>query len=244
MRAAETVERYDMLPRGSAVLAAFSGGADSSALLHFLCSVRGKRGLRVFAAHVNHGLRGAEADRDEAFVRGVCRAWGVPLFAARVNVRAEAEKTGESEELCGRRLRYAFFEKTAAALGARIATAHTLSDCVETILFNLARGTGLSGLCGIPPVRGNIVRPLIETTRAEVEAYCRENGLDFVTDSTNFSRVYGRNRVRLDVVPALRTINPSLEKAVLREIRLFAADEAFLRGETEKLLARAAVPDG
>lgn len=244
MQALKTLERFDMLSDGDAVLAAFSGGADSTALLHLLCGLREERRLRVYAAHVNHGLRGEEAARDEAFARTCCKAWNVPLFVLHADVRAEAEKTGESEELCGRRLRYAFFSEKAVDLGAKIATAHTLSDSVETLFLHLARGTGLTGLCGIPPVRGNIVRPLIETTRAEVEAYCTAHGLEYMTDSTNFSRAYGRNRVRLDVVPALRALNPALEQTLLRDMRLFAQDEAVLSGMTQALLRDAAVPCG
>lgn len=242
MRARETIERFDLFADGDTVVAAFSGGADSTALLHLLCALREERGLRVYAAHVNHGLRGEEAARDESVVRARCQAWNVPVFVLRVDVRAEVAKTGESEELCGRRLRYAFFEEKAAALGAKIATAHTLSDSVETLFLNLARGTGLAGLCGIPPVRGNIVRPLIETTRAEVEAYCAAHHLEYVTDSTNFSRAYGRNRVRLDVVPALRALNPALERTLLRDMRLFSQDESVLNGMTQALLRDAEVP--
>lgn len=244
MKARETIARYGMFTEGDAVLAGFSGGADSSALLHLLCALREERGLRVYAAHVNHGLRGEEAARDEQFVRERCRDWNVPLCVLHADVRAEARRSGESEELCGRRLRYAFFAEQAAVRGAKIATAHTLSDSVETMLLNLARGTGLAGLCGIPPVRGNIVRPLIETTRAEVEAYCAAHGFAYVTDSSNSSRAYGRNRVRLDVVPALRTLNPSLEQTFLRNLRLFREDEALLEEWTEALLRDAAVPDG
>ncbi|ADU27795.1 tRNA lysidine(34) synthetase TilS [Ethanoligenens harbinense] len=244
MQARDTMKTYHLLAPGDAVLAAFSGGADSTALLHLLCALREEWGLRVFAAHLNHGLRGEEADRDEAFVRARCVEWGVPCFVRRTDVRAEAARTGESEELCGRRLRYAFFAEQAEALGAKIATAHTLSDSVETMLLNLARGTGLAGLRGIPPVRGNIVRPLIETTRAEVEVYCAAHGLNYVTDSTNFSRAYGRNRIRLDVVPALRALNPALERTLARDMRLFARDEAVLEDLTASLLRAAAVPGG
>lgn len=244
MKARETIARLGLLPRGSAVVAACSGGADSTVLLHLLCALRGELGLRVFAAHVNHGLRGAEADRDEAFVRARCKAWGVPLYVLHADVRAEAARTGESEELCGRRLRYAFLARVAALFGARIATAHTLTDSAETFFLNLARGTGLAGLCGIPPVRGRVVRPLIETTRAEVEDYCREHRLAYVNDSTNASRVYARNRARLDVLPAFAQLAAAPERALARAMRLLAQDEAALEALTDALLAQAAVPGG
>ena len=239
MKAPETVKKFHLLKTGDTVVVAFSGGADSSALLHWLCKERDVHKLTVYAAHIHHGLRGKEADRDEAFVRRCCEKWKVSLFVLHVDVRVEAARTGESEETCGRRLRYAFLEQKAGELHAKIATAHTLSDSIETVLFHLTRGTGLAGLRGIPASRGKIIRPLIETTRAEVEEYCARNTLSFVTDSTNFSHTYARNRIRLDVIPVLRGINPSLERTFSRNMRLFASDEAFLREETERLLKRA-----
>ena len=199
---AQTAERFAMLPEGGAVVAGVSGGADSMALLFYLLKIAPERGISVCAAHLNHGLRGEEAERDEDFVRSYCAAHGVECRVRRADVRAEAARTGQSEETCGRSLRYAFFAELAQERGARIATAHTLSDNVETVLLNLARGTGLSGLCGIPPVRDGIVRPLLFLTRAQTEAYCRENGVPFVTDSTNLTPAYARNPVSYTHLPA------------------------------------------
>ena len=235
LKALDTIRRCRMLPEGSAVLAAVSGGADSMTLLHLLCSLREPLRLRVSAAHVNHGLRGAQADRDEAFVRAACARMGVPLEVLRADVAAQAARTGESVEECGRRIRYAFFAKQAERLNARVATAHTLSDSIETVLLNFARGTGLRGLCGIPPVRMQggvcIIRPLIECTRREIEAYCAENAVAFVTDSTNFSRRYTRNRIRLDAMPVLYGVNPALDRAALRLLHTLREDEDYLESQ-------------
>lgn len=238
------VRRYGLLARGDAVLAGVSGGADSMALLHVLCALRQPLGLKIYAAHVNHGLRGAEADRDEAYVRRMCALWGVELFVCRTDVRAEVRRTGETEEEAGRRVRYAFFARTADRLGAKIATAHTLSDSIETMLFHFCRGTGLRGLRGIPPRRGRIVRPLIECTRADVEEYCAANGIRYMTDRTNFDRRYARNRIRLDVVPQLYRLNPAFARAARRAQRSLLADEEYLAAQAAEQFRRLRREDG
>ena len=238
------VRRYGLLAPGDEVLVGVSGGADSMALLHVLCSLRPSMGLAVYAAHVNHGLRGAQADRDEAYVRRICADWKVELFVCRADVRSEAARRGETVEEAGRRVRYAFFGRTADMLGAKIATAHTLSDSIETMIFHLCRGTGLRGLRGIPPRRGRIVRPLIECTRADVEAYCAAHGIRYRTDCTNFDRRYTRTRIRLDVVPALYGINPAFDRAARRAQRSLREDEAFLSGLAARRLEKARGEDG
>ncbi len=209
----ETLEQNRMLEGCGRVVAAFSGGADSTMLLHLLSRLLPGR---VTAAHVNHNLRGAESDRDEQHVRTFCRDHGIPLAVHSAQVAQEAERKGESVEECGRRIRYAFFDSLLEGEGDRIATAHTLSDRAETMLFHLMRGTGVRGLQGIPPVRDRIIRPLIRITREEVEAYCREYGLSFVQDSTNFETLYARNRIRLQVMPVLKEQNPQVLRAMER----------------------------
>ena len=208
----ETVKRtiadHAMLAPGETVLLALSGGADSVALL---CALRAL-GYPVRAFHLNHCLRGAESDRDEAFCRALCERLGVPLTVERIDVRAQT--AGEGIEAAARRIRYE--RLAAAAQGAKIATAHTADDNLETMLFHLARGTGPKGLAGIPPVRDGVIRPLIGVERAQVEAYLAELGQDYVTDSTNLADSYTRNRIRHGVVPALRQINPEAGRAALR----------------------------
>ncbi len=213
-KALKTVEKYNMLSYGDKIVIGLSGGADSSALFHFLVTLREKYGLTIIACHVNHMLRGAEADRDESFVRSLCESEGVEFKLLRVDVAAIAQRNKESTEKCGRDIRYAFFDEIASSCGGKIATAHTASDNAETVLFNMTRGCGIKGLCGIPPVRDNIIRPLIEVTRSEIEEYCNRNGLKYVDDSTNFTREYTRNKLRLDVVKVLKEINPSFEATV------------------------------
>lgn len=244
LKALDTIAQYKMLDGFSRVLAGVSGGADSMAMLHLLCSLRGKTGLIIFAAHVNHGLRGEEALRDERYVTEICKKWGVPLFVLHADVRGEAKRSGESVEEAGRRVRYEFFARVAGENDAVIATAHTLSDCTETILINFTRGTGLRGLCGIPPVRDGIIRPLIRDTRKETEEYCAQNGIQYVNDSTNFERAFARNKIRLDVLPVLREINPSLEQSVCRLMDNLSVDNAFLSEEAENALLRATTTKG
>jgi len=238
----ETIKSCDMVRQGDRVYVALSGGADSVALLHLLCGLRSRLGCSVCALHLNHRLRGAESRRDELFVRRLCRRLQVPLAVGRAPVKKLAQKHGLSVEECARRVRYAFFYRHAAGENAKIATAHTCSDTVETILINLTRGTGLRGLCGIPPVRGKIVRPLIGCTRGEVERYCARHGLPYVTDSTNLRDDYTRNRIRHHVIPQLKRQNPRFEAQVADMAGMLRADADYLEqcaGEALKSLALA-----
>ena len=234
-KALGTIRENGMLQRGH-VLVGVSGGADSVSLLHLLMSLRYAFGFSLEAAHVHHGLRGEEADRDERFVRELCDRWNVPLHVLHADVAAEAAKTGEGLEECGRRVRYAYFASLAEG---EIATAHTRDDNAETVLLHLMRGSGLRGLCGISPVRGNLIRPLLDCSRADVEAYCAEHGLSFVTDSSNESAAFARNRVRHEVLPAMRTINPAVSDALVRCAGALARDADYLDERTAELLTGA-----
>ena len=205
-----TISDYMMLETGENVLVALSGGADSTALLLSLREL----GYPVRAFHLNHCLRGAESDRDEAFCRRLCEKLGVELTVERVDIAAAAGDSAVEET--ARRIRYARLEH--AAHGAKIAVAHNADDNLETMLFHLVRGTGAKGLTGIPPVRGRIIRPLIEVERREIEAFLRERGQDFVTDSTNADTAYTRNRLRQEVVPVLRELNPQAAQAAGRDL--------------------------
>jgi len=225
-KALAVIERYQMLAPGATVVVAFSGGADSIALLYFLNSKKNDYNINVIAAHVNHGIRGKEADEDENFVKQYCEKISVDLKVLHANIPAISEQTGESEEECGRRIRYEFFESIDK--NALIATAHTQSDNAETVLFNLTRGTALKGLCGIPAKRGNIIRPLIECSRQDIEDYCERNELDFVTDSTNSETQYSRNRIRHNVISELKQINPLFTDAVGRCVSSIKQDNELL----------------
>ncbi|NLB37098.1 MAG: tRNA lysidine(34) synthetase TilS [Clostridiales bacterium] len=229
-----TIDKYKMLENCSCVIVAVSGGADSVALLSILNCLKSRYGIRVIAAHVNHCLRGEESDRDESFVRDFCNKNSIELHVLRKDIKKLAKQTGLGLEECGRNIRYEFFNSI--SYGALVATAHTLNDRVETMLFNLSRGSTLRGLCSIPAVRGNIIRPLIDCSREEIEEYCSNNKIQYVTDSTNTNTEFARNRIRHNVVSELKKINPALEAAVLRCITSISEDEDFLSITAEKLV--------
>jgi tRNA(Ile)-lysidine synthase len=237
-----TIETHAMFADGDQIFVALSGGADSVALLLVLVQESTCRNWTVRAIHINHHLRGAESSRDEEFCSTLCRKLGVPLSVVDVDVTAYCEMNKHlSIETAARELRYDAFERLPQG---KIATAHTLSDSVETMLFNLVRGTGLDGIRGIPPVRGRIVRPLIEVTRGQVENFCQQCGQSFVIDSSNASPKFTRNRLRLDVVPVLKEINPSFEAAAGRLMRLAAGDINYLEQAADHLLRSATEPSG
>ncbi len=226
-----------LLPPGSRVLCAVSGGADSMCLLHLLWSRREELGLEVLAAHYEHGLRGEEALRDAAFVEGWCRERGIPCAVEHGDVAAQAARTRRGLEETARELRYAFLERTADRLGCdKIATAHNADDNAETLLLHLVRGSGAAGLGGIPPARGRIVRPLLELSREEIEAYLAENGVAHVEDSSNASDAYSRNLLRHQVLPVLRQLNPRFAAAALRTAELLRQDEACLSALAEDFI--------
>ncbi len=211
--------------KNARIVVACSGGADSMCLLHLLLTVRNELGIKLEAAHVNHGIRGAEADSDEDYVRAFCDGNNIILHSLKVSVPDIAEKTSESIELCARRIRYEFFDSLNADY---VATAHTASDRIETMLMNLVRGSSLSGLCSIPAVRGNIIRPLIDFTREDIENYCKINSLIFVTDSTNLTDEYTRNKFRHNVVSQLKIINPAFEKNAVKCIKKLNEENDYL----------------
>ena len=227
------VKRFSLLSGGERVTVALSGGADSVSLLFALLRLQKRLDITVSAAHFNHMIRGAEADRDEAFARSLCERLGVPFISGRGDVPKYAAENKISEEAAAREMRYAFLEKT----DGLVATAHTSSDNFETVLFNLTRGAALGGLCGIPPKRGKFIRPLLFCTREDVEQYCRENSLDFITDSTNLSDDYTRNNIRHNVIPVLKEINPSAETAVMRTVLSLSETSDFITGIADRFLS-------
>ena len=242
LKVKQTIERHHMLASGDTVLVALSGGADSMALLNVLYSLKDEYSLTLCAAHFNHGIRGDEAKRDEDFCVDVCREMGIELFVGSADIPALAKQKGIGVEECGRQERYAFFEHVAP--NAKVATAHTLSDCEETFLFNLARGASLKGLTSIPPVRDNIIRPLIDCSRDEIENYCEQNSIEFVTDSTNLEDEYTRNRIRHKTVPELKNINGSFDSAFSRCVNSLREDDELLTMLSNAAVERARLADG
>ena len=198
-------EKYQMLISEDRVIVGVSGGADSVCLLLVLLEMQRDKGFDLVAVHVNHGLRGVEADADEAFVKHFCEKRGVPLEIYHKDVRAIAKERKQSAEEAGREVRRDCFEKARIKHGGtKIALAHHQNDNAETFLFRLARGTGLKGLGGMAPVKGEYIRPLLCVDRDEIEAYLSEQDISYCTDASNASDEYARNRIRNHVIPFLQ----------------------------------------
>lgn len=226
------------------VLVAVSGGPDSMALLHTLLHWP-MSNLLVSAVHMNHGLRGETAKRDEEFVRRTCSEWCVPLTVFHENVAEYAAQENLTLEEAGRVLRYDRFDSLRRSVCADyLLTAHTASDQAETLLMHLARGCGLDALCGIPAQRDRIRRPMLSCTREEVLSYCQEYAVPFVTDETNDDPRFTRNRIRHQVLPALESVNPSVTTALLRFHEHISGDIAYLNELAETLLNEATTESG
>lgn len=198
----DLIRRYDMIRTGDTVFCAVSGGADSVALLFSLYLLKEKLGITLKAAHFNHKLRGGESDEDEAFVRELCARYDIELHTGSGNVTAGKKGL----EAAAREARYAFLE----SLPGKIATAHTAGDNAETVLLHMVRGTGLKGLGGIAPVRGQIIRPMLTVTRQQILDFLLEYALSYREDSSNGTDAFLRNRLRRHVMPLLEQENPQL----------------------------------
>ncbi len=228
-----------MIPHGALVLAAVSGGPDSMCMLHILKELAPSAGFSVAAAHFDHRLRGSESDGDREFVERWCTENGIRLYVGHGDVKAQAEASGCGTEETARRMRYAFLGETAAAAGADvIATAHTADDNCETVIMNIVRGSGTGGVGGIPPVRGNIVRPLLFASRGDVMNYIAENGIPYRTDSTNLCDDYTRNRIRHSVMPVLKEINPALCGHISSLSQLAREDDQYLSSLADDFIER------
>ena len=214
------IRQYDMVQPGDTVVCAMSGGADSAALLFGLYLLKDKLEFSLEAAHFNHHLRGEESDRDEAFVRSFCDRYDIPLHLGGGEIR-----TGKKGlEAAARDARYAFLR----SIPGKIATAHTADDNAETVLLHLIRGTGLKGLGGITPVSGNVIRPMLLVTRAEVEEFLEEWCLSHIEDSSNKTDAFLRNRIRHHVMPLLRQENPRIAENLSAMALRLRVDEEYL----------------
>ena len=226
MLSQDLIRAYHMLPNEGIVLCAVSGGADSMCLLTWLTELSEKYGFSVAAAHFNHGLRGGAGGAGRGIRARAMRRARYSLLRRARRRGGRGAREGWSVEEAGRNLRYAFLEETAEKIGAvRIATGHNRSDNAETVLMNLIRGTGLTGLAGIRPVRGILIRPLLESGREEIEAYLKANHVPHVEDESNGSGAYTRNRFRLEILPALRAVNPRAEENIAKTAMLLRQDE-------------------
>jgi len=225
--------------RGGSIVVGLSGGADSVALLDALVSLQRRRSFRVVAAHLDHGLR-PDSAADAAFCASLCARLGVPLRVGAADVRARTRTERGGLEAVARRERYAFLRRVGAEEGASaIAVAHTLDDQAETLLLRLLRGAGATGLGGMRPRSGEIVRPLLGVSRTEVLAHLRERDLPWREDPTNADLAHRRNRVRHELLPYLESrYNPSVRRVLARSAGLLAEEAAHVRGEAIRLLER------
>ncbi len=228
----------DMIAYNDKIIVGLSGGADSVALTYFLYEISKYYNLEVMGCHINHGIRGNEADADQEFVRIYCDKLNIKLFEMKVNLTEVAASSKMSLEEIGRNVRYKFFKECSEKYNAKIATAHTMSDNAETVILNLIRGSGLKGLCGIPATRENIIRPFINFTREEIEKYCEENSLAFVVDSTNLLDDYSRNLVRHKIIPIICNINPNFLSTINRNCDIILEDEMYLNGIVEDAIKK------
>ncbi|MFQ6066450.1 MAG: tRNA lysidine(34) synthetase TilS [bacterium] len=233
----DTIRKYQMLASNTKLVVAVSGGPDSATLLHVLFKLGPKYNLRLWVAHLNHGLRGREADLEAEWVKKFAFKLGIPVISDTFNVSALAKEKKLSLEEAARRARYNFLEEVASQMGAsKIALAHTASDQAETLLMRLMRGSGLDGLSAIPPVRNKIIRPLIEVFRGEIQDYCRENNFQPCLDSSNRETSFLRNRVRLNLIPYLsREYGDKIEDVLFQTTNLLRQDSEYLKKETERV---------
>lgn len=237
----KTIDDNEMIKYGDGIVVGLSGGPDSMCLLHVLYQLKDRYGLKLYAAHINHMLRGEAADEDQKACEDFCSNLGVKCYVLRADINSIAESKGVSTEMAGRDVRYDFFndvmEKTSSV---KIAVAHNMNDQAETILMHMMRGTGLDGLVGIRPVRGNrIIRPIVKITRNEIEEYCQLNELPVRIDKTNLEPVYSRNKVRLELIPYIqKNFNPDIISSLARMGELVSKDEEYMQETASKVFQK------
>lgn len=221
----KTVKKYNMLSKGDRVLIGVSGGADSIALLEFFVSVKEKYNLDICVAHIEHGIRGEDSVNDAEFVENYCKKLGVKFYLKTIDAPNLAKKAKMGVEEYSRMARYDFFNTIECD---KIATAHNLTDNIETLLFRLARGTGLKGACSIPAVRGKIIRPFIEVSSGEIRKWCNDNNIPYRVDCTNSDSAYSRNLIRLEILPLFEKLNANYQDNIENFISDVNEDYAFI----------------
>lgn len=234
-----TIAGHSMLSGGETVLIGLSGGPDSVCLLHVLHRLREEFDLKLHALYIDHGLRPEETPAELEFCRTLCKGLAVPFASRVVDVKAYAKGHGMNKQEAARELRYRVFDEVLQETrAARIALGHTADDQVETFLMRFFRGSGPKGLSGIPPVRGEIIRPLIGTERREIEGFLDEHRISYIVDSSNLGQDYLRNRIRQVLMPELRKINPSLTMTVTRTMEILREEEQYFDLVVTKTLMR------
>lgn len=241
----KTINEYGMIKKGDKVLVALSGGADSVCMTHILKTLSDELGFSLSAAHLNHGIRGEDATKDEIFSREFCKNLNIPFYSKEINVVKIAEEKEISVEEAGRYERYSFFEEIKNKYGQNIvATAHNKNDMAETVLMRIIRGTGIDGLSGIKFVREDgIIRPILKVERWEIVKYCSDNKLSFCTDKTNFDNDYTRNRIRNELLPYIKeNFNPNITDNLFNLSESAALDSGFINSYAHRLYKRLGSP--
>ncbi len=244
----EYIDKYNMINRGDRVIVGLSGGPDSVCLFFVLLALSKEYDISILAIHVNHMIRGADADEDEEYVKQLCESFQVPCKAIKIDVPALAKKSGRSLEEEARLVRYDIFEKEAIELEAagetvKIAIAHNLNDNAETVIFHMARGSGLDGMCGISPVRGRIIRPLLGVAKKDIMSFLEENELAYCVDATNSETIYDRNRIRHNILPELIEVNDKALEHISEMTERLGEVANYISLEARGLLQIAALPD-
>ena len=228
----------ELINIGDGIVVGLSGGPDSVCLLNLLVSIREEFNLKLAAVHINHMLRGDEANKDEEFCLKLCKELDVDFFSERIDVNKYSKENNLSSETAGREVRYNLFNKIMFQKGFnKIATAHNANDQAETIIMRMMRGTGLEGLCGIPVIRENrYIRPILFMERKDVEAYCEKIGIQARIDKSNLERIYSRNKVRLDIIPYMKeNFNMDVISAINRMSLLLQEDNEYILSEVETI---------
>lgn len=231
------ISENNLLTKGEKVLIAISGGPDSVFLLHFINKFKKKFDLQIGAAHINHLLRGNNSDRDELFCREICHELGIEFFSSKIDVNSIAKKQKLSIEVAARNVRYNFFEEIVKKYNyIKILTAHNADDNVETVLLNLIKGTGLKGITGIPVKRGNIIRPILCLSKAEIIEYLEQYQYEYRVDESNSDNMFERNFLRNEIIPLIKKrLNPSLSNSVLTTSLNLQSINSELESNSEKI---------
>lgn len=231
----QTIKKYNLIEKGDSIVIGVSGGPDSICLLNVLNELKEELDFKIFVAHINHMIR-KEADEETEYVKEFCKNIGVECFVKKINVVKIAKESKMGTEEAGRKIRYNFFEEVLKNTNSnKIATAHNNNDKVETIIMNILRGSGISGLKGLDPIRENkFIKPLIEVSREEIETYCEENKLNPKIDKSNSENIYTRNKVRNTVIPYIKKeFNPNILKTINRLSEVATEEDDYLNKVTE-----------
>ena len=228
----ETIKKYNLINSGDKIVLGVSGGPDSIAMLDILNQLKDEMNFEIYVVHVNHNIRGKDADEDEEYVKKYCEKYNIKCFSKKIDVPTIAKTKKIGTEEAGRKVRYEYFEEILKETKSnKIAIAHNKNDKVETIIMHLLRGSGISGLRGIEPIREEkFIKPLIECDRQEIENYCKENNLQPRIDKTNFENEYTRNKIRNIVIPYIKKeFNPNIIETINRMSNLIATDEMYFK---------------